>query len=138
MPQTYLIFDFGTNEDAVQQARHKLEALKQAFRLDKKLLFKFERGKAQEKAEAPAAAKKAKGAESAKGPEKAKQEEKTEEGGNVRLLVRLDFSNHERLSHQRWVERIPKEEPFAAAAAKSVSRSDGDFAETKELFERLD
>ena len=138
MPLTYLIFDFGTNEDSVQQARHKLEAWKQAFRLDKKLLFKFERGKAQEKAEAPAAAKKAKGAESAKDPEQAKREEKTEEGGNVRLLVRLDFSDHERLTHQRWVERIPKEEPFAAASPRSIARDDGQFMETKELFDSLD
>jgi hypothetical protein len=52
--------------------------------------------------------------------------------------VRLDFSDHERLSHQRWVERIPKEEPFAAASPKSIARDHGQFTETKELFDRLD
>ncbi|MGA2482768.1 MAG: hypothetical protein ABSF92_06590 [Candidatus Acidiferrales bacterium] len=144
MPQTYLVFDFGTNEDAVQQARHKLGAWKQAFRLDKKLLFKFERTVTQEKPatpvkpEAPAAAKKTKGVKNAKDPEKTKPEEQTEAGGSVRLLVRVDFSDHERLSYHRWVERIPKEEPFAAAAPKSIAQGEGQFAETKELFERLD
>jgi hypothetical protein len=57
MPQTFLIFDFASNEEAAQQARHKLEGWKQAFRLDKKLLFKFERSGA----EPEQAAEKAKG-----------------------------------------------------------------------------
>ena len=43
MHNSFLIFDFGSDEKAVQQARHKLESWKQAFRLDKKLLYKFER-----------------------------------------------------------------------------------------------
>src|ERR1700687_4085516 len=37
MAQTYFLFDFGPDEEKVQQARHKLESWKQAFRLDKKL-----------------------------------------------------------------------------------------------------
>ena len=43
MPQTFLVFDFGTNEEAAQQARHRLEGWRQAFRLGDKLKFKFER-----------------------------------------------------------------------------------------------
>src|SRR5713101_6330240 len=43
MAQTYLLFDFGPDEGKVQQARHKLESWKQAFRLDKKLQYKLER-----------------------------------------------------------------------------------------------
>src|SRR5437588_7598924 len=43
MAHTYFSFDFGTDEDKAQQARHKLEMWKQAFRLDKKMLYKFER-----------------------------------------------------------------------------------------------
>src|SRR5208337_315297 len=43
MPHTYIQFDFAKDEEKVQQARHKLEGWKQAYRLDKKLLFKFER-----------------------------------------------------------------------------------------------
>src|SRR2546428_7591698 len=46
MPATYLSFDFGTNEESAQKARHKLEGWKQAFRLDKRLLYKFDRGDA--------------------------------------------------------------------------------------------
>src|ERR1700724_3231373 len=44
MAHTYMLFDFGADEEAAQKARHKLEGWKQAFRLDKKLQFKFDRG----------------------------------------------------------------------------------------------
>jgi hypothetical protein len=43
MAHIYFSFDFGTDEVKAQQARHKLEMWKQAFRLDKKMLYKFER-----------------------------------------------------------------------------------------------
>ena len=43
MAQSILIFDFGTNEEAAQQARHKVDGWKQAFRLGDKMLLKFER-----------------------------------------------------------------------------------------------
>src|ERR1051325_1808573 len=43
MAHIYLTFDFGNDEEKAQQARHKLESWKQAFRLDKKMLFKFDR-----------------------------------------------------------------------------------------------
>lgn len=132
MPQTYLLFDFGANEDAVQLARHKLEAWKQAFRLGERLLFKFERKAASEKTQPVDAAK------GTKTKAKPKQEEKTEQGASVRFLVRLDFSEHEQLSYRRWLERIPKEEPFAALAPAIVSRNDAQFASTRDLFDALD
>jgi len=40
MPHIYMQFDFGKDEEKAQLARHKLEVWKQAFRLDKKLLYK--------------------------------------------------------------------------------------------------
>ncbi len=43
MAQSILIFDFGTNEEAAQQARHKVDGWKQAFRLGDKMLLKFHR-----------------------------------------------------------------------------------------------
>ena len=43
MAQTFLVFDFGGNEESAQQARLTLERWKQGFRLDKKLLLKFDR-----------------------------------------------------------------------------------------------
>src|SRR5262249_60029221 len=43
MAHTYLTFDFGKDEEKAQQARHKLDAWKQAFRLDKKMQGKFDR-----------------------------------------------------------------------------------------------
>ena len=39
-----MIFDFGSNEEAAQQARHKVEGWKQGFRLGNKLMVKFDRG----------------------------------------------------------------------------------------------
>ena len=43
MAHSFLIFDFGNNEESAQQARHRIEGWKQGFRLDKKLQVKFER-----------------------------------------------------------------------------------------------
>ena len=36
-------FDFGADEEKAQEARHKLDVWKQAFRLDKKLQYKIDR-----------------------------------------------------------------------------------------------
>ena len=44
MAHSFLIFEFGGNEETAQQARHKIEAWKQGYRLDKKLQVKFDRG----------------------------------------------------------------------------------------------
>src|SRR6266852_1465593 len=75
MAQTYLLFDFGPDEEKVQQARHKLESWKQAFRLDKKLQYKLERepsaapGNAEPEAKAePAKTEKAKSAKAKSKP----------------------------------------------------------------------
>jgi len=43
MAQSFLLFDFGSDEEAAQRARHTVDGWKQAFRLDKKLLLKFAR-----------------------------------------------------------------------------------------------
>ena len=56
----------------------------------------------------------------------------------IRLIVRLDFSDHEKLTHQRWVERIPTEEPFNAANPKIVRAGEPEFKTTSELFDSLD
>ena len=109
MPQSYLIFDFGANEQAAQQARHRIEGWKQAFRLDKKMQLKFERS----------------------------EPEKKNGGERIRLLVRLDFSDHERLSHHRWLERVPAEEPFKDASPQVVRNGEADFDRTAELFDAL-
>ena len=82
MAQSFLIFDFGTDEEAAQEARHRIDRWKQAFRLDKKLLLKFDREEREEK--------KGNGTE----------------GQRIRVIVRLDFSDHEKLSQQRWLDRI--------------------------------
>jgi hypothetical protein len=126
MAQSYLIFDFGTNEEAAQHARHRIEGWKQAFRLDKKMQLKFER----------------RGPETAEGGEKAAKKEKAEKGEadekeHVRLIVRLDFSDHERLSHHRWVERLPIEEPFKDASPKIIRAGESEFDRTVELFDSL-
>src|ERR1700757_3356918 len=103
MAHIYLTFDFAKDEEKAQQARHKLEGWKQAFRLDKKLQFKFDRGEevasseAGEATEAPAKAAKSKSNSKAKAKSKASDED-SGKNGSVKLLVRLYFSGHEKLS----------------------------------------
>ncbi len=109
MAQSYLIFDFGANEQAAQQARHKLEAWKQGFRLGNKIVFKFDR-------ESP---------------------EKKNGGEHIRIFVLLDFSDHEKLSQHRWVERIPSEEPFKSALPQVHRSGEDGFASTAERFDSL-
>jgi len=143
MAHSYLIFDFGTDEEAAQQARHKLEGWKQGFRLGNKLLLKFERGGISDAdASNDGAAKSAGG--NAK-PARAKKEfaanenaEKPSLGARVRLLIRLDFSDHEKLTHQRWLDRITGEEPFKSVEAETVRYTDPAFTKTAELFDSLD
>ncbi len=140
MAHIYMHFDFG-DEETAQLARHKLEVWKQAFRLDKKLLYKFERNEAAA-AEEPKAAKQSEGAK-AKGKSKtdaAKSASKDEStnGGNVQLLVRLGFSGHEKITENRWVERIPTEEPFVSASPVTVKSNDAQFEETEKRFEDLE
>lgn len=157
MPHSFLIFDFGTNEEVAQQARHRIDGWKQGFRLDKKLQVKFERKEAESKGAAPDAAaaspkpaKSGKATPAAKG--KAKQAAKSKSGdepdskdgsgaennSEVRLIVRLDFSDHEKLSHQRWIERIPGEEPFKHASPKVIRPGEPDFKAAADLFDLLD
>src|ERR1700690_3258136 len=131
MAHSYLVFDFGKDEETAQQARHKIEAWKQGFRLGNKLLLKFERAEPDEQesaAEKPAAAAKKKSA----------KEDKDEAAGHGGLFVRLDFSDHEKLSQQRWLDRIPAEDPFKSAECEIIRPPDAEFDETAELFESLD
>jgi hypothetical protein len=136
MAHTYILFDFGADEASAQQARHKLEGWKQAFRLDKKLQFKFDRGESP----APETVEK-----TGKPQPKSKAKLKAEapdaaggENGNVKLLVRLYFSGYEKLSEQRWIARIPSEEPFKGAASKVVHEGEPEFSDVLAQFDRLD
>ena len=138
MAQSILIFDFGTNEEAAQQARHKVEGWKQGFRLGNKILLKFERVETEPK---PAGdgeeAKPAHGKKAAHKKSSAK-EEKDAASAQIKILVRLDFSDHEKLSYQRWLDRIPTEEPFKSAKAETVRNVDASFGKAAERFESLD
>jgi hypothetical protein len=136
MPHIYMQFDFGKDEEKAQFARHKLEVWKQAFRLDKKLLYKFERETDGAPDADPVAAKSEKPKTKSKG--KAKDEPETPKSDEtVKLLLRLGFSNHEKLSEQRWVDRIPTEEPFLAASPKVLKPGDAHFADAEKRFEEL-
>ncbi|HLV95120.1 MAG TPA: hypothetical protein VKS44_08000 [Candidatus Acidoferrales bacterium] len=153
MAQTFLVFDFGTNEEAAQQARHKFEGWKQAFRLGDKVALKFERtadeegeetsaeSKSDEGKSAPSTKRKS-GSAAKKTAKKKSPEGEDEKGGpeksSVRILIRLSFSDHEKLSLQRWLDRIPSEEPFKTAKGETVRYSDPSFAKTAELFDSLD
>ena len=136
MAHTYILFDFGADEARAQQARHKLEGWKQAFRLDKKLQFKFDRAEspAREPAEKPEKPKpKLKAQAKAEASEAA-----ADKNGAIKLLVRLYFSAHERRSEQRWIERIPSEEPFKGAASKVVYEGEEEFSNVLAQFDNLD
>ena len=136
MPHIYMQFDFGKDEEKAQLARHKLEVWKQAFRLDKKLLYKFERATDGAPAEEPGAAKSEK--PKAKSNTKAKDEpESPKSNETVKLLLRLGFSNHEKLSEQRWVQRIPTEDPFQSASPLVLKPGDANFSDTEKQFEEL-
>jgi|ERR1700722_17528774 len=150
MAHSFLVFDFGGDEEVAQQARHRIEGWKQGFRLDKKLQVKFER-KETEATPEPAPASPPKAAKSgAKGKSKPGAKSKSREESaseadspatapaQIRLIVRLDFSDHEKLSHQRWIDRIPSEEPFKAANPKIVRAGEADFKVTSDLFDSLD
>jgi hypothetical protein len=143
MAHTYIRFDFGTDEEKAQAARHKLEVWKQAFRLDKKLLYKLDRPESA----AAVAGVGAKEAEQAKSAGKSKSGTKpvsTEEEKpaaakqKVGLIVRLYFSSHEKLSEQRWLARLPTEEPFKSASPKVIGHADAEFEATDKQFEVLD
>ncbi|HEY4683161.1 MAG TPA: hypothetical protein VIH17_07925 [Candidatus Acidoferrales bacterium] len=105
--ESYLIFDFGANEEAAQHARRQVEHWRHVFRLGEKLQWKIERA----------------------GPGNG--------GEKIWLLLRLDFSHHEKLSFQRWFERIPAEEPFKQFPHNAVGEENGKFDETKERFDAL-
>ena len=152
MAHSYIRLDFGTDEEKAQQARHKLDGWRQAFRLDKKLQYKLDRpdSAAVETVSKPEPAAKAaqpekskgKAAEKTKGKEastksSAPPAEKPAANGKVSLLVRLYFSSHEKLSEQRWLDRIPSEEPFKSASPKVIHHGDAEFETTDKQFETL-
>jgi len=143
MAHTYMLFDFGADEEKAQQARHKLEGWKQAYRLDKKLQVKFDRGDdaGSEAAEAEDTPKKAEKPKSkAKGKASAKTKASGEpeaKNGTVKLLVRLYFSAHEKLSEQQWLDRIPADDLFKGAAPKVVREGEPEFADVLKQFDSL-
>ena len=166
MAHSYLIFDFGKNEETAQQARHKVESWKQGFRLGDKITIKFEReepedengadgeasdteesGSAKGSAKHPAekhpsaaehtAAEKKRGGKKKSSAKGADSEKDQEDDANVRVIVRLDFSDHEKLSLQRWLDRIPTEEPFKSVEATIVRQGDPEFGKTSALYEAL-
>jgi hypothetical protein len=125
MPQTFLLFNFDTNEDAAQQARHRLDAWKQGFRLGNKVQFKFERQNSGSPEQEGAAGK------------GKRKEEKPESNASVRLLVRLDFSNHEKHLFQEWLRRIPSDEAFKSAKPEVIHHGQPAFDSTSDLFDNL-
>jgi len=136
MANSFIICDFGTNEEAAQQARHKLENWKQAFHLAKKLEYKFER-------KMDASAPEATETEHDKGKKKSsksgvKKEKAAGSPEQIRVLVRLSFSDHEKLTQQRWIERIPTEDPFKSAAPEIIRNGEPSHPATATLFDNLD
>jgi hypothetical protein len=126
MSQTILIFDFKGNEESAQQAWHKAESWKKGFRLGNKIALKFERTL---KDSAP---------EEEKSEKPKKKSEAKDEKSHIRLLVRLAFSDHEKLTYTRWLDRIPTEEPFKNAKHEIHHEADAGYDKAVELFDSLD
>ncbi|MBV9887475.1 MAG: hypothetical protein JO119_13090 [Acidobacteria bacterium] len=151
MAHTYMVFEFP-NEEKAQQARHKLEGWKQAFRLDKKLQVKFDRGDGaaetadsaaeSEPADEPKKGAKskpaAKGGKAAKGKKSDKSEDEAANSGPVKLLVRLYFSGHEKMTEQQWLDRIPADELFKVAHPHVIHEKDAGFDDTLKQFDTLE
>jgi hypothetical protein len=137
MPHVYLLFEFAKDEEKAQRARHKLETWKQAFRLDKRLTYKLERT-AETPADGVVKPAKTDKPKKAKSGKEAERETTPASNEDIRLLVRLGFSGHEKLSEQRWVDRIPIEEPFREASPVIVKPGEANFAATERQFEDLD
>lgn len=123
MAKAFLLFDFGSDEDAAQKARLRLEAWRQAFRLGNKVQFKVERA--------------ALDGENAEGSEKSGSKAK-EKSQPIRMLVRLDFSPHEKHLFQTWLARIPSEEPFSSTKPETIQRGSANFDGTSDRFDLLD
>ena len=92
--------------------------------------------KAKEKPAAKASAKAA-GKSSEPAASKAAAKSDGAADGKVGLLVRLYFSPHEKLSEQRWLARIPAEEPFSSASPKVIHHNDPEFEATDQQFESI-
>jgi hypothetical protein len=149
MSHIYLKFDFGTDEEKAQEARHKLDVWKQAFRLDKRLQYLLDRPEPAEAANAtaapekpakdekPAAADKSKSKGKSAAAAKVVEKPALASNGKVGLLVRLYFSSHEKLSEQRWLDRIPTEEPFKTASPKIIRQNDAEFESSVKQFEDM-
>ena len=146
MAHIYMTFDFGTDEEKVQQARHKLEMWKQAFRLDKKLLYKFERtvdeGATEKSVEldekSEKASKAVKGTKTGKSKGKAEPEGSAPSNGNVKLYLRFAFSGHEKMTEDRLLKKFPSEEPFSDLSPKAVKDGDAEFGALEEKFDALE
>ncbi|GAC1668599.1 MAG: hypothetical protein NVS9B4_24510 [Candidatus Acidiferrum sp.] len=144
MAHIYMHFDFGADEEKAQQARHKLDVWKQAFRLDKKLLYKLDRPESTDE-DGTAQEKSAHDKKSAAANNNSKKRKTSEGAGDseatgsapVSLLIRLYFSSHEKLSEQRWLDRIPAEEPFKSASPKVIRENDPEFEKAVGQFSDL-
>ena len=151
MAHIYMSFDFGSDEEKAQQARHKLEMWKQAFRLDKKMLYKFERepdetelsedaGEEDEKVAKPAKADKASHPGKSKAHGKKKEDSDDDADGptgNVKLYLRLAFSGHEKMTEESLLKKFPSEEPFRELSPKAVREGDAGYGELETKFDAL-
>lgn len=136
MAHTYMHFDFGADENKAQEALHKLDTWKQAFRLDKKLQYKLDRP--EEEADDDESIEPEEGEETETPKAKSKVTHKSGNQGDdqstITLQVRLYFSSHEKLSEQRWLDRIPSEEPFKSASPTVIRKGDPAFDDANKQF----
>lgn len=56
---------------------------------------------------------------------------------DIVVYVRLKFEAHEANAYRRWLERIPREQPFDQAELKTVAEDAAGFADVQEIFALL-
>lgn len=134
MARAYLVFDFGSNEEAVQEARHRIDGWKQRLRLGNKIQFKLERQTPTSEGSQDSKEHNSKNKHAS-----AKQGHADQKGpGHTRMLIRLDFSGHEKHLFQTWLDRIPGGEPFKSAKSQIIQNDADSFEQTSDLFDSLD
>jgi hypothetical protein len=143
MPQTLIIYDFGANEEAAQQARHRLEGWRQAFRLGDRLKLKFERQAASSASMGESAAgetgdeTKRKSAGKGSAATEETQQAQASDAESLRLIVRLEFSSHERLSYQQWFDRLGAEPSLQGTDRRVLQRGEEGFDSVADTFDSL-
>ena len=121
-----LLYKLERDEDSGGEASVEAEKSEKAEKAEK--VTHAEKGKSKGKVKSSAAETKKAATPSAK------SEKAATPASKLTLFIRLYFSSHEKLSEQRWIDRIPSEEPFKGASPKIIRKDDAEFEQVDAHF----